>query len=264
MVNIFQKIRSIEIQGAITIAEESLKYLKKYAKRHGFGLSFSNECDKLLKTRPTAVPLFNVISMVKKSKSVETIDELLFSIRGNRKKIAENGSAVLKKSIVMTHCHSIEVVALLKKNRNKIKSVIVTETRPKNQGLLTVKDLRGVLPVTFIVDSACGYYMKDTDIVIVGSDAIRKEGIVNKIGTYLLAVAANEQGIPFYVAASTLKYDKRKKIEIEMRSPKEIGEIERVKILNPAFDITPWRYITGVITEQGIKKPKEILMELRG
>jgi translation initiation factor 2B subunit (eIF-2B alpha/beta/delta family) len=149
---------------------------------------------------------------------------------------------------------------LLKKNKSKVKKIYVTETRPKNQGLLTVNDLKGVMPVTFIVDSACGHYMKDTDMVILGSDALRPSGIINKIGTLPLAITAKEFGKPVYVVASTLKVDKRKSFEIEMRDSSEIHKsIKDMKILNPAFDETSYRYISKIITEKGILKPREIL-----
>jgi len=104
-----------------------------------------------------------------------------------------------------------------------------------------------------------------SDIVIVGTDAIRKQGVINKIGTYFLALAAAEHDIPFYVAASHFKFDKRKRVEIEERPTEEIYKrIKNVEIRNPAFDMTPWKYITAVITENGIKKPLEIMKILKG
>ena len=232
MANIFQRIKKIEIQGAINIAEESLKYLRKYAKKHGFGSGFNKQCDKLLKTRPTAVPLFNVINMVKRSKSEKTINELLSLIKRSKEKIARQ-RLFKKKSVVMTHCHSSEVMSLLKKNRSRIKKIIVTETRPKYQGLLTAKELAGVIPVTYIVDSAVMQFIKETDMMIVGSDSINKKGAVNKIGTHLMAIAAKEFNVPFYVVASTIKYDKRKKFVIEERNPNEICGLKNIRIRNP-------------------------------
>lgn len=250
--SVVNDIKRLKIQGAVNIAEAGLKHLKKYINKS----NFNKEAGKLIKARPTAVPLFNAINEVKKDRTKKKIDELLTLIKTSKKKIARQ-RLFKKKVTVMTHCHSSEVVALLKKNKSKIKKVYVTETRPRNQGLLTLKDLRGIR-VVFIVDSACGYYMKDTDAVLVGSDALRKEGNVNKIGTLPLAITASAFNKPFYVVASKLKIDKRKKIEIEMRDPKEVSKI-KTKILNPAFDITPWRYVTAIITEDGIKKPAQLV-----
>ena len=88
--------------------------------------------------------------------------------------------------------------------------------------------------------------------------------IINKIGSYLIAVAACENGIPLYIAASTLKYDKRKRLIIEMRNPNEVyKKIKGVKLLNPAFDVTPAKYIAGIITEKGVFKPEEIAAILK-
>jgi methylthioribose-1-phosphate isomerase len=135
------------------------------------------------------------------------------------------------------------------------------------------------IPVTLITDSMAGYFMrqKKIDCVIVGADRIAANGdVANKIGTYTLAVLAKENKIPFCVAAPTstidLSLNSGDKIPIEERSPEEITYIRGVAIApagiraaNPAFDITPHRYITAIITEKGIieapyaQKLKEIL-----
>ncbi len=261
---IVKRINSMEIQGAINIATEALKHLRKFARNKGFGSAFDKECKRLLKTRPTGVALFNAINQVKKEKSIKKLDELLKKISDDYDKISKNGKKIFRrKSVVMTHCHSSEVMRLLKKNKNRIKEVIVTETRPRYQGLITAKELSGLMPVTFIVDSAVMSFIKETDMIIVGSDSMSKNGIANKIGTHLMAVAAKEERIPFYVVASKLKYDKRKKIIIEERSSDEVCKLKNIKIRNPAFDITPWKYVTAVITEDGIKKPRQIIPELK-
>jgi ribose 1,5-bisphosphate isomerase len=260
---IVKRINSMEIQGAINIAIEALKHLKEFAKTRGFGPAFDKECKKLLKTRPTGVALFNVISEIKKEKSMKKLNELLKKIKDDYDKIAKNGEKIFRKrSVVMTHCHSSEVLYLLKKNKSRIKEVIVTETRPRYQGLITAKELTGLMSITFIVDSAVMSFTKETDMIIVGADSISKKGVANKIGTHLMAVAAKEERKPFYVAASRLKYDKRKEIIIEERSSDEVCKLKNIKIRNPAFDITPWKYVTAVITEDGIKKPKQIIKEL--
>jgi methylthioribose-1-phosphate isomerase len=112
--------------------------------------------------------------------------------------------------------------------------------------------------------------MKEVDCAIVGADALRvfpPLGVVNKIGTLHLALAAKEFNKPFYVVANTLKIDRRKKFVIEERPAKEVyhellhkKEInKKIKIRNPAFDLTPYKFVTKIITEKGIKDPKEIL-----
>lgn len=258
---IFKRIKSLEIQGATNIARESLLYLKAFSKSSGFGTAFDRKCKKLVTTRTTAVPVYNVIEELRKDKSAEKIEELLKKIEENRHEISKNGIRIFrKKSIVMTHCHSSEVISFLKYSKSSIKIAFVTETRPMYQGIKTAKELSSAgIPVTLITDSAAGYFMPRVDFVVVGADAIRKEGIVNKVGTLPLAVVSKEFNKHFYVVASSLKFDRRKAFAIEMRPSGEIhSRMKGIKTGNPAFDITDWKYITGVITETGIKAPEQI------
>ena len=162
--------------------------------------------------------------------------------------------------------------------------VWVGETRPRNQGAsLTAWELsqHGV-PHTVISDNAGGHLMQqgDVDMVIVGADRVTSNGdVCNKIGTYLKALAAFDQNIPFYAAvpSPTIDWtmtDGLKDIEIEQRSPRELswingmlanGELAEVNILppntlvaNPAFDVTPARLVTGIITELGVYTPDKL------
>ena len=158
--------------------------------------------------------------------------------------------------------------------------VYVDETRPRNQGAaLTAWELvnHGV-PHTLIVDNAGGHMMQHgaIDLCIVGTDRTSAAGdVCNKIGTYLKALAAHDNGVPFYVAAPSPSIDFSigdgvREVPIETRSPDEVsfvwgetdsGEVARVRIcpratpaLNPAFDVTPARLVTGLITERGVVK----------
>jgi methylthioribose-1-phosphate isomerase len=112
--------------------------------------------------------------------------------------------------------------------------------------------------------------VKEIDCVIVGADALRvfpPLGFINKIGTLHLALAAKEFKKPFYVVANTLKIDKRKKLFIEERPAKEVYQellrkkeiSKKIRIRNPAFDFIPYKFVTKIITEKGIKSPNEIL-----
>ncbi len=145
------------------------------------------------------------------------------------------------------------------------------ETRPRLQGSrLSAWELNQLgIPHTVIVDGASGHVMRTIgiDLVVVGADRIAANGdTANKIGTYNLALAAHAHGIPFYVAAPTSTIDLNVKtgddIPIEIRSPREITHIGNVQlvpegspVLNFAFDVTPARYITAIITEMGIAYP---------
>ncbi|MEO0731014.1 MAG: S-methyl-5-thioribose-1-phosphate isomerase, partial [Pseudomonadota bacterium] len=155
--------------------------------------------------------------------------------------------------------------------------VWVDETRPRNQGAaLTAYELgaHGV-PHTIVVDNAGGHLMQrgQVDLCIVGTDRVTANGdVANKIGTYLKALSAHDNGVPFYVALPHTTIDWRLnsgfEIEIEERSPDEVlkmsgrlptGDVATVDIAapgspaaNPAFDVTPARLVTGLITERGI------------
>lgn len=163
--------------------------------------------------------------------------------------------------------------------------VWVDETRPRNQGAsLTAWELaQHRVPHTVITDNAGGHFMQhgQVDMVIVGADRVTRTGdVCNKIGTYLKALAAFDQRIPLYAAVPSPTIDWQidnglLDIEIEMRSADEVaymqgltaqGTIETIRIipmqstaLNPAFDVTPARLVTGIITEKGVYAPSELI-----
>jgi len=268
-----EDVASLKIQSANTTAIKVLRYLKVVARKYGFSDKFREEALELARIRKTPVLLYNLVKIILKEKRLEIFDELIERIQKDNEKIARIGSRLIKNNyIVHTHCHSTTAVGVLKEaGKSKKFTVIVDETRPKLQGLKTARELSMIknIKVILITDDAAGVMLSpfippNDDIVVVGADALRPEGLVNKIGTYLLAVVAHEQKIPFYVASSTLKYDQRKKLVIEERPKSEVYKgLRGVIIKNPAFDLTPWKYITGVITEEGIKKPQEIIKDIR-
>lgn len=242
-------------------------------------------------TRPTAVNLFVSIDRMKKilkeGNDVATIRQLLEKealavydedIRSN-KAMGKNGSKYLSDGdVVLTHCNAgslatggygtaLGVIRAAVEEGKKIE-VFACETRPYLQGArLTAWELyQDNIPVTLITDSMSGFFMRKGVIkkAIVGADRIAANGdVANKIGTYTHAVLAKENGIPFYVAAPLSTLDPNTKIgddiPIEERSVEEVayirGELivpEGIFIRNPAFDITPAKYITAIITEKGV------------
>ena len=224
--------------------------------------------------------------------------------------IGENGLEILRKIYkeklkretncrlnILTHCNAgwlatvdwgTALAPIYKAVRENIKlHVWVDETRPRNQGAsLTAYELNSEgISHSVIVDNAGGFLMQNNmvDVVIVGSDRTTSTGdVCNKIGTYLKALAAKENNIPFYVALpiSTIDWtleDGVKTIPIEERSSDEVqymtgidmnGEIQKVQILpkgcnsyNPAFDVTPAKYVTGLITEKGVCRPDKLSLK---
>lgn len=264
-----RKVKSLEIQGAKEIAIESLKFLRKLAKERGFGRDFDRAANEIEKARPTAVVLHNCLEVLRNNKNPETISKLLNKLNQSKKEIAKRGSVLIKDGYkIMTHCHSGEALAVIKQawKEGKRITVYATETEPKHQGIKTARELAELkIPVILIIDSAVEFFIKDVDAVIVGCDAIRKEGIVNKIGTCPIAIVAREYKKPFYAVGNTLKLDKRKKLIIEERNPNEVYKehMKTLEIKNPAFDVTPWKFVTRVATEKGIMTPANILRMLK-
>ena len=195
------------------------------------------------------------------------------------KAIGLNGSSLISSGFrILTHCNTGSLatcdygtalgVIRIAHEQGKNISVLADETRPYLQGArLTAFELQSLgIDVKVICDNMAGYFMhtNKVDCVIVGADRITLNGdTANKIGTYSLAVLAKENNIPFYVAApiSTIDFNMETGVDIpiEERPQVEITHIkgtritpEGVGVLNPGFDVTPGRYITAIITEQGI------------
>jgi methylthioribose-1-phosphate isomerase len=151
--------------------------------------------------------------------------------------------------------------------------VLVDETRPRLQGArLTAWELQQLsIPFTLIVDSAAGHFLRTgrVSLVLVGADRVAANGdVANKIGTYQLAVVARENNVPFYACVPTSTIDLATQtgedIEIEERQAEEITGLtfmgqpvapHGVQVANPAFDITPHRYVSGIVTECGVAGP---------
>ena len=245
-------------------------------------------------TRPTAQNLFYAVDKVLKAKdkkeAVKIAEEIADEDSEASRKIGEYGEKLIKDGArILTHCNAgwlafvdwgtalSPIYAAARKGKKVF--VFVDETRPRLQGAkLTAWELSNEnIPHAVIADNAAGYYMKkgEVDLVITGADRIAANGdVANKIGTYEKAVLAKENNIPFYVAAPTstfdLKCENGDKIPIEERDEKEVLEIKGTRVANPsshaknpAFDVTPARYISGIITEKGIVKAnKEDILRL--
>ena len=198
------------------------------------------------------------------------------------KAIGRHGRDLIKDGwTVLTHCNAgelatagygtaIGVIRAAHDQGKKIR-VFADETRPFLQGArLTCWELdRRGIPVVLITDSMAGWFMKNGEIqaAVVGADRIARNGdTANKIGTYSVAVLAKEHGIPFYVAAPMSTVDASLKtgaeIPIEERNAREVRTIggrcvtlPGIAVRNPAFDVTPAKYITGIVTEEGVFRP---------
>jgi len=250
----------------------------------------------LRKTRPTAVNLFWAIDRIlKKARETKGDVNLLKNViieEAKRiadedvmvnRRIGEHGSKLISDGdTILTHCNAgklatvdygtaLAVIRVAWEEGKKIK-VIAGETRPKLQGarLTTYELMRDGIPVTLITDNMVGYLMYKglIDKVIVGADRIVRDAVINKIGTYTIAVLAQEHNVPFYVAAPLSTFDLRasaKDVVIEERNPEEVTQIKSIRIappdvsvLNPAFDITPLKYVDAIICEKGVLSREDV------
>jgi len=238
-----------------------------------------------------AVEKVHSAALISRAAAVSTAQQVADRDAADSRKIGEFGSELIRDGMnIETHCNAgwlafvdygtaLSPVYLAHQQGKKI-FVYADETRPRSQGArLTAWELQQAgVPHTIIPDNAGAWLMSlgKIDLMIVGADRIAANGdTANKIGTLEKAIAAKEYGIPFYVAAPTSTFDidcpDGKYIPIEERSEDEVlymdgttsdGRHERILVcspgshaFNPAFDVTPAKLITGIITEKGIIKP---------
>jgi ribose 1,5-bisphosphate isomerase len=283
------RIRKLEVQGARNVAIAAIKALEALAEettaktRKQFLKELSDARATLFASRATEPLMRNavrwIISQVENS-GEEKLDALtkivassssqfLKNLEASKECIAEIGAKRIRdNSVVFTHCHSSTVTHLLSKAKEDGKTfqVVCTETRPVFQGRITAKELLALgVKTTFIVDSAARSFIRNSDLVIVGADAITSEGnVINKIGTGTIALLAHEARKPFYVVAELLKFDPATVCgeyeKIEERNPDEVWKDapEKLIIRNPAFDVTRRDFIHGVICEEGIIPPHAV------
>ena len=285
------RIRGAPLLGAAAAYALALAvYHSKAKSRESLMKELNDAAKKIKATRPTAVNLFWAVDRIldKANFSSGYLEDLKANVINEAQKIAdedaeanlaigENGAILISDGdTVLTHCNAGElatveygtalgVIRAAWKQGKKIR-VIATETRPLLQGArLTAYELkRDGIPVTLITDNMVGYVMHKQLVnkVVVGADRIVKDGVVNKIGTFTVAVLAKEHGVPFFVAAPKSTFDLARTsadVIIEERNPTEVTHIgskqiaaSGVGVMNPAFDITPLTYVSGIICEDRV------------
>ena len=280
-------IKSMVIRGAPAIGVAAAMGVALGARE---GADFEEVCNTLAATRPTAVNLFWAIERMRRVRRASNgdIESLIREAQQIRlediaicEAIGRNGASLVPDGkTILTHCNAgglatagygtaLGVIRAAVSAGKKI-DVLADETRPFLQGArLTAWELQhDGIPVKIITDNMAGYFLHSGKIgcVVVGADRIAANGdVANKIGTYSLAVLAKENGVPFYVAApiSTLdlKMASGDEIPIEQRAASEVTHVfgvpvapENIGVENPAFDVTPNRYVTAIVTEKGIAR----------
>ena len=284
------KICGFEVKGARNAAIAALKALQVFAQqttvesKTEFLTELIQVQQLFFNTRETEPLMRNalhcVVNQIRQSSLqnvsslcnliVANTDRLLSELDTSRECVAEIGAKLIQNEMtIFTHCNSSTATQMLIKAKQDGKNfkVICTETRPAFQGRITAqKMIENNIETLFIVDSAAHVFIPKADFIIVGADAITPEGnVVNKIGTSGLAVLAHEACKPLYVVSELLKFDfvtHYSEFEgVEQRNPLEVWKDapKALNVQNPAFDVTPHRYIHGLICEKGVILPQNVL-----
>jgi translation initiation factor 2B subunit (eIF-2B alpha/beta/delta family) len=260
---IVKNIKEIKIQGATNIAKKALEAY--------FLLPTKKSKEILLKSRPTEPMMENVLNLAEKKVPKE---QIILHFDESQKEINKKIFEMIKKEdIIFTHCHSTNVIKSLifTKKKGKIFEVYNTETRPLMQGRKTAKELRRAgIKTTLFVDSALGIALtkeqntKKVDKVFIGADALLKEGIINKVGSEVIANIAQDNKIPVYIVADSWKFT-NKKIPLENRKLNEIWDRapKKIKIKNPSFEFVDKKYISGIVSEFGLMGYNEFVRKIR-
>ena len=310
----FTAIKDMKVRGAPLIGITAAFGLAMSLKINSCNSNLKKTYLKLLSARPTAVNLKWAMDIImheiqfapqkhRFDLAIKKAIDLMNDDIKKCKRIGEIGFKLIQEKFkkkktpinILTHCNAgwlatvdwgTALSPIFLASRRKIPlHVWVDETRPRNQGaLLTAWELKNEnIAYTIIVDNAGGHLMQQgkVDLCLVGSDRTAMNGdVCNKIGTYLKAIAAHQNKVPFYVALPKSTIDKKlakgvNMIEIEHRDANELTDLNIYKnkkfeknriyfdsknVFNPAFDVTPSKYITALITEEGIIQPhkKEI------
>jgi len=309
--DIKKAIKEMVVRGAPLIGVTAAYGIYLSMKKDPSDKNLNYSINFLKNARPTAVNLSWALEFMKKklidveisnrsNESMKIAEEISDNDIKCCKKIAENGLKIIRKLKkkkknktinILTHCNAgwlatvdwgTALSPIFLAHRKKIKiHVWVDETRPRNQGssLTAWELLQEKIPHTIITDNAGGHIMQHgmVDMCITGSDRTTANGdVCNKIGTYLKALSAHDNKIPFYVALPSSTIDLKSKnylkdVPIEERNPNELTHINGLdskgkkiqiritpkgsKISNYSFDVTPAKYVTRLITEKGIHKP---------
>ena len=306
-----EAIRAMRVRGAPLIGVAAAYGLALAVARDPSNEAIAATSDMLGATRPTAVNLEWALDRMRaKLESLAASDRPRAAwdearaiadedVRLNEA-IGRHGLALIEREHarrkrpvnILTHCNAgwiatvdwgtVTAPIFMAHERGIPVHVWVDETRPRNQGLLTAWELRGAgVPHTLVTDNAGGHLMQrgQVDMVLVGADRVTRRGdVCNKIGTYLKALAARDNGVPFYACVPTPSIDWEiadalKEIPIEERAAEEVRIVRGLDgagrfaelaiappstpVANPAFDVTPASLVTGIITEKGVARADE-------
>ncbi|MCK4702671.1 translation initiation factor eIF-2B [Candidatus Bathyarchaeota archaeon] len=253
---------AIALNASADDADELRETLKSYARR-------------IAESRPSMTPITNKLGMFYsrlpegaalnelRAAATKSASMIIKESRKDRSRLVENAKSVLgEPETVFTISDSSTVADVVL--GVGAKNVVVTESRPQMEGRNLAERLAGEgVNVLLVVDAAAAMFMESADVAVVGADSVLYDGgFVNKVGTRTVALAARDQGVPFYVVCSTSKFNVMnylgRGVELEEKDPAEVAELEGVNVRNPYFEVVPGRLVTGMITEMGVMEPLDI------
>jgi ribose 1,5-bisphosphate isomerase len=283
-----EKIRNDHVSGATEIAIRCAEYLREQTEHFSgeepdqFVLHLNKIGTQLKEAQPAMASVYNAVSSILIStqnglKNRLTLQQLqkiadnaalnfIDSLKCALKQLAEEGVVLIKNGQeILTYSSSRAVMAVLKKAKEQEKKfgVIVPESRPMYEGRILAQDLGSIgIHCIMIVDGAISTFVDHADIVLIGADRISEHSVVNKIGTYALALMARQKELPLYCACETSKFLRSDLLPFTQNEmdPEEVWEKtpENVAIKNLYFEEIPLNLFTGIITERGILADEEV------
>ena len=276
------ELKEENLKGANYIVMNALSSLIKNVqkfKNANLITDIEESCMLLFRSQPTMAPLANCMALIlesleKISKTsddfegirrnlIKKIKNLSVTYQSSLERVIHNSSSIIQNnSHILTHSFSSTVFETIKlqKQLGKNLKIYITESRPNNEGLIGAQELSQLYPTTLLIDAGIGHILREysIDLILIGADSFTKTELIHKIGTLPLALTAREFRVPIYSLANSFKYYHGDAfnipISIEAKPPQEItkSELENLEIKNYYFDRTPLKYLTGIITEEGM------------
>lgn len=288
--SLIRELAEDNISGAAELARDAvevLAVLAKQAEASDLG-SFLGELSatgrRVIQAQPAMAPLFNLVNGVLSNLDAagsleEARQQVQASARGFAEELASSGERIAVEALtllsdgctVLTHSRSSTVLAalLLARSKGLEFEVVCTESRPLYEGRKVAEVLgKDGIRTTLVTDASVSHVVPRVDLVMVGADSVSGEGLVNKMGTCGVALAARAHGVPFYALCGTEKFlpSSYPYFEIEARDPEEVwpGYPQAVEVLNYYFEVTPLEYVSGLVTEKGMLTQAELEEMLGG
>jgi translation initiation factor 2B subunit (eIF-2B alpha/beta/delta family) len=282
--SLLEEIKADRTTGAGELARKGAEVIRFFlSTASGDAPAFLNElivlAKKLIDCQPSIAPFFHLAntvllaaedqmdpSQIRKA-AKKGIEDFLLHFQTSLRKISDIGRGLIPAgSRVLTHSYSSTVLRTLVDARKLGQpfEVICTESRPMCEGLQMARELSELgIRVQLQIDAAAAYTMRDATVALVGADCLTPLGLVNKVGTYSLALSAKGRGVPFYALCGTGKLLGAKMVEkfrILKKDPREVWPhpAPGVEVLNFYFDTTPLDYLTAIVTEDGMIPGSEI------